>query len=315
MSTPPATGNMKPEEPTVASSATPVPSQSASASTPGAPPGFKLVKVRKPDGSIVTVKRKLSPEEAAAPSAPVAAQPTPALKPSAEISKIVTVRQPDGTLIKVRRAVKNQNETPAAVPHGESDAGAGEKTAAKPLSAGASQPDPTKDLKQVVASESKDVSTPLDQKAVDAPTTRTVEKDKPAPGAGPADAVVTEANLASMQDALDEQKNFFRQRKRHQFKTRLLRRVAAIAGSAVPAIEIGDMMDGDEILSDDDWSVDEDDDDDHDDHDDHGNMSDAEHDIRHGAEDEQAHATDDDDKTLEHNSNGMYCLPTAAAYF
>src|ERR1700753_1614977 len=44
----------------------PKPAKDAAKRVSKAPPGYKFVKVRKQDGSVVTVKRKLSPEELAA---------------------------------------------------------------------------------------------------------------------------------------------------------------------------------------------------------------------------------------------------------
>ncbi|OIW25465.1 hypothetical protein CONLIGDRAFT_648490 [Coniochaeta ligniaria NRRL 30616] len=310
MSAPSATGDMQPGEPAAAPSAVPLPAAAPSrlvpTSTPNPPPGYKLVKVRKPDGSIVTVRRKLTGEEAAAAGASATPQTASTSKPSGETSTIVTVRQPDGTLVKVRRAVKKEDETPTAAPRSVLDEGAANNTTGKLQSTEPNQSDVNKGVKEAMASGPKDTSTPPAPKEADAPATHDVEKGTTALPTGPAEPVTADANQAGMQDALDEQKNFFRQRKRHQFKTGLLRGVAAIAGSAVPAIEIGDFMDGDEMLSDDDWSVDEDedhDDRDHDTPDGHDGMSDAERDVHHGAVENDTRSTEDDDKTLRHDSN------------
>jgi len=323
MTTPSATGDLKSEGPTAAPSGASVPeappAQSAPKPTATAPPGFKLVKVRKPDGTIVTVKRKLSPEEAAGTGNAVLAPATTTSNTSGEAFKIVTVRQPDGTLVKVKRPVKDQEDTPASAPRKESNEGAAEKTTAKPLTTESSPAEAKREAKEPVASGAKDAPAPADQKKDDASATRTVAIGSSAPVA--AENTSAEADQAAIQEALDEQTNFFRQRKTHQFKARLLRGVAAIAGSAVPAIEIGDhFMDGDEIISDDDWSVDEDDDhdyeddDDHDGHDDHDNTIEAAHDLHHGAQDGQSRSADDDDKTLGNNSSGMSCPSTASLH-
>lgn len=255
------------------------------------------------------MKRKLTGEEAAAAGASVTAQATSSPKPSGENSTIVTVRQPDGTLVKVRRTVKKEDESPAVASRQATVAGEGaaQNAAAKLQS---TEPKPSavsKEVKEVAAPDTKNTPTAPAQKETDAPTTSATEKERTAPVTAPAEPLTTEPSQAATQEALDEQNNFFRQRKRHQFKTRLLRGVAAIAGSAVPAIEIGDLMDGDEELSDDDWSIDEDED--RDDHDGHDGISDAEQDTHHGAEN-GTHATDDDDKTLQHDSNGKFLPDT-----
>lgn len=70
------------------------------------PPGYKLVKVRKADGTIATVKRKLTPEEAAA--AGTTLESIVSADTQANNFKIVTVRKPDGTLVKVKRAVNSE---------------------------------------------------------------------------------------------------------------------------------------------------------------------------------------------------------------
>jgi len=99
-----------------------------------APPGYKLIRVRKADGSVVTVKKKLSPEELAAEKETAAPKPRGVAKgangtqtanggtadaTSAESKpaayKVVVVRMPDGTLGKVKRPVTATDSVAAAV--------------------------------------------------------------------------------------------------------------------------------------------------------------------------------------------------------
>ena len=76
-----------------------------------APPGYKLVKVRKVDGTIVTVKKKLSPEELAAENTNTTA---PATIPESKTDyEVVVVRMPDGTLRKVKRPLGSTRPIPA----------------------------------------------------------------------------------------------------------------------------------------------------------------------------------------------------------
>ncbi|KAK0649541.1 hypothetical protein B0T16DRAFT_456949 [Cercophora newfieldiana] len=101
----------RPEGPSSATSST---KPNASSTKPvKAPPGYKLVNIRKPDGSIITVKKKMSPEELAAQATPLEgmeAKPETLKSEVKELAastgeqqKIIVVRMPDGTLGKVRR--------------------------------------------------------------------------------------------------------------------------------------------------------------------------------------------------------------------
>lgn len=76
----------------------------ADSHTPGTASGYKIVKIRKPDGSIITVKRPVKPEgpgDGASTALPAGPQDSPGAKPF----KIVTVRKADGSLVKVKRPV------------------------------------------------------------------------------------------------------------------------------------------------------------------------------------------------------------------
>lgn len=79
------------------------------------PPGFKFVKVRKPDGTIVTVKRKLSPEEQAAQEATVnesSESSTSKTKPSQnETAKSPTAVSPTKTTVTSSQASPTHSPT------------------------------------------------------------------------------------------------------------------------------------------------------------------------------------------------------------
>lgn len=165
------------------------------------PPGFKLIKVRKPDGTIVTVKKKLTPEELEkqqhAQAAPTPAATTDATEKKATEFKIITVRMPDGTLAKVKRPIQPDEA---------------EKLAAAPAQTPTSKPeDPNKE-------------TP------DECTTKTPDEI----------AALREQQLAS------------KHHRRSRFKHALLFGFIGAAGATLP-----DLVDGDEMVSDSDFSDDE----------------------------------------------------------
>lgn len=244
----------------------------AESKAPGSPPGYKLVKVRRPDGTTATVKRKLSPEETvAAPNAqPPATEAaikkdtTPAVGEAPKF-KIVSVRKPDGSLVKVRRQLQPGEEAP---------------------------PSPAAEVKKSISAVSSEKQSPEPKDAAPATTkssTGMVVSSTEKSANGMEDAAVKEPSLeeqGAMQDALRQQEEYNRDVRSHRFKSNLLRGFGVILGSTIPALEVGDFMDGDEILSDDEFS--EDDDDFYNDH----------HD---GHEDD-----DDDEKTIEADGHGMF---------
>jgi len=213
------------------------PREAAPAPTPRAPPpGYKFIKVKKPDGTIVTVKKKLSPEElqrqqqqqqqeTQAPKSDAAetGKTTTTTKTSTASSgveyKIITVRMPDGTLAKVKR--------PATTAAAEKPAGsAGDATTADPPpSANASGDD--KAAKDTAA-----------------------EKGADASGATELPELTPEGK-----EALRDQDLHFKQQRRGRFGTALLLGLVGAAGTVLP-----DLVDGDEIISDSDLSDDDDDD-------------------------------------------------------
>lgn len=253
------------------------------------PPGFKLVKVRKADGSIVTVKRKVTAEElAAGTDVSDTAQSTSTANSSGTSFKIVTVRRPEGSLVKVRRTVNAQDQHLSAAFHGENAGGLPKNTTAE---APSNRPAQCQD-----AVKAPDPGEDSDHKEGEAAAPKPSDVNKVAHIQDLAIPVKPDSDQAAVQEALDEQKKSFRERKMRRFKKSLFRGVAAVAGASVRTLDIGDFMEGDEILSDDDWSVD-------DDNDGSGDLSDAGNDV---------HGADEDEKTLDQENSGMspWCCPT-----
>lgn len=102
-------GTVRPSKPTG--------SEHASNSAFRAPPGYKLIKVRKADGTIITVKKKLSPGEYTDQHKD---KPDETTNSGIEY-KIVTVRMPNGSLAKVKRPIKpgTDAESQDTTPHGQ----------------------------------------------------------------------------------------------------------------------------------------------------------------------------------------------------
>ncbi|KAK0716359.1 hypothetical protein B0H67DRAFT_610877 [Lasiosphaeris hirsuta] len=191
-----------------------------------APPGYKFIKVRKPDGAIVTVKKKLSPKEledqqqlktqsqAGAPKTDAAA--TEAKKDGVEY-KLITVRMPDGTLAKVKR------------PASKTGAGSTEK--------------PTSHAAPAAAA-----STGFDH-----PLAVTASRREP-------DAVLITTTTAPENPLTAEEKKALREQDLHNKQQRRVRFQAALLFGLVGAADtvLPDLVDGDEIMPESDLSDDED---------------------------------------------------------
>jgi hypothetical protein len=264
--------------------------------------GYKLVKVRKPDGAIVTVKRKLSPGEATAAPAPVqdSTTCTTVSSPAVETRqfKIVTVRKDDGTLVKVRRLVDKQSEDAEK-----------KQTAGKDAD--------SRDLKSTnTATEMKSTTDkPNPTTKTGTPATKGTEGAKVANVVGPGAVSVADKpkfvdgspngkpNERELADALAEQAIYNKGRRSHRFKSSLLSGFGMALGAALPSLELShNFEDGDEILSDDDddYSVDDDD---------HGRGSgaDDDHDVGHDMSDDlQARHAVDDGTGREVENSGMF---------
>lgn len=242
--------------------------------TKAPPPGFKWVKARKPDGTFITAKKRLTPEELEAQKKAEAANPTPtapktdtpntngtpaeATTPDAAVQyKVITARKPDGTLVKVKRPLKPGETVPTA-------------TTKKPAAVAPSATAP--------ASSDSDAATKKETMSSDASTAA------PEPELSAAD-----------KELLREQALANKKHRRGRFGTALLVGLLGVAGSTLP-----DLMDGDEIMSDSDMDLSEDDDYDDDDDDDHHDPDDA----HPNAENQKADANEP--------SSGSNLVPVAA---
>ena len=198
---------------------------SASATVARPPPGFKFVKVKKPDGTVVTVKKPLTAEEIAA-----------AAQKSATDGQfeIVTVKKPDGTLAKVRRPIR---------PSAESKVASATTTTTKP----APQPPST-----IQTADAKTSPVPVPAKTTTTTITHkaaAVQNPKSAAAPTPTTDAIEPAKTqtSDYQAALRAQEEYQKKQSRHKFKNALRAGLVRTAASAV----------GDGILhmSDDDGSL------------------------------------------------------------
>lgn len=251
------------EQPSPAIKPTTSKSQNGAAKPKSPPPGYKLVRRRKEDGTMITVLRKMTPEELEA-----AGQKEPATAPNEGVQyKIVTVRNTDGSYIRVKRPVRSVEIASS--------------TAATTCPARPTQ-----------------VSTPMEKSATNSIPPNVDSKDQRISGVktSPVTGIIAEepidsetapvaqaqGNNVDMEAALAEQKAYFRKQRTHKYKQSLIRGLGTIAGSAVGHTDFHDsndshgdhssshdIQDGDIIDSDDDWSDDDMDNDHHDHDDDH----------------------------------------------
>jgi len=282
-----------------------------------APAGYKIVKVRKPDGTLATVKRKLAPGEEPTTSAPAEAAPTDngASKTSdgPPKFKIVTVRKADGTLVKVRRPITNssqvaESEEKSAI-HGNAQP-VEPSTVVAESSTAVDKSSSTTAIDPAVVSRAVEAPKPTiaaanptnDPKGSHAVVPVTTDADKLKPSDDSSDFRAAERELAG---ALAEQAIYNRQKRTDRLKSSLMRGFGMAVGSALPGLEIShDFEDGDEIMSDDDdWSVDDGDGDDGHDVDGH-DLSD------------ELHASNEADHSTGHEveNDGMPFQSTAAGH-
>ncbi|KAF2993855.1 hypothetical protein E8E13_000404 [Curvularia kusanoi] len=223
---------------------TPTPQNGAAKPKPP-PPGYKLVRRRKEDGTLITVLRKMTPEELEA-----AGQKEPITAPNEGVQyKIVTVRNTDGSYTRVKRPVKSTEAVTS--------------TATTPTPASPTQaPTPTENS-----------STDSIHRKVNAKTGVIVEKSL---DGETAPAVQAQGSNIDMEAAIAEQNANFKKQRSRKYKQALIRGLGTIAGSAVGQMNFHDsdnshgghsgshdIQDGDIIDSDNDWSDDDLDDDHH----------------------------------------------------
>ncbi len=229
------------------------PSASAPATVARPPPGFKFVKVKKPDGTIVTVKKPLTAEEIAAVA-----------KKSATDAQfeVVTVKKPDGTLAKVRRPIR---------PSAESKIASTTTTTTKP----ATQPPPAI---QTVDAKKSNVPVPVPANTTTTPQkAAAVQNAKSAAAPTPKTDAIEPAKTqtSDYQAALRAQKEYQKKQSRQKFKNALRAGLVKTVASAVG--------DGIMHMSDDDGSLGGSDDSDDDDR---GSIGDKEKSNGHSTEHE-----------------------------
>ncbi|KAH8660022.1 hypothetical protein BX600DRAFT_438248 [Xylariales sp. PMI_506] len=229
---------------------------------------YKVLKVRMPDGSLKWVKRPVAPADKN-----VAAKPTTAA-PSTNNTTFHT----KGSTLQGPKAAGSNTESinnSSSIPPPKLQAKPKEGVQAKVNSAeSSSKVQVTSKPKEVVSEPTQLVESPkkLDENAATEVTSATTE-------------------LSLNHEALQAQNDYYRQKRRHQFKTTLLRGLASSTAHTMldfSAFESGDEAFGSDISSDDDHDDDHGDghdDDDHHHHDDHddGNST-VSHDGRDGHE-------------------------------
>jgi hypothetical protein len=228
-----------------------------STNKPAPLPGYKLVMIRREDGSEATVMRKMTPTE-------LAVNEQRGLLPTALESgvgyKIVTVRNKDGGYIKVKRPIKSAES--------REDSQTAETSSNEAISTAIKVTEAVLETNSKDQSPQADISSNMpDDGAERLAEVRLAQPSKAADGSPDMDA------------AMSRQKEYFRRRRMQKFKGSLIRGFGTVLGSSVghsdfyghhDSDQVGrghfdDIQDGDIIDSDQDWS-DEDPDDNGDDH-------------------------------------------------
>lgn len=280
------------QPPSVAKPATATTGPSGNAgATPAAAVKYKIVSITQPDGSIKKFKRPIlqgndSGNAATKPSKTTAApNDSGATKGPATKYKIVVIPQPDGSMKKFKRPIVESSGSAVTQPlKATPAASATEATKAPTENPGTTTSNETKDSK--VAAKPTPATVTRDAKA-DIPQE---EQEKP-----------VEMDPASLQRALDEQKNNSRERKMHGFRSKLTRGLAMAIGSSIPAFEISsDHQAGDIEMSDDDYSDDDDMEDD--------GMNDVDDNEIHDHDGQDGHSS----AVEQHHDHGKTFAPTAA---
>lgn len=230
----------------------------------GPPPGYKLIKRRKEDGTFITIARKMTPEELE-----TTLPKKPAITPDFATSdidsrnqegiayNIITVRDSDGALIRVKRPIKAGYQTCTPSSPAGTTRGVAMASTDRQEEPAQSQSIPNSELKSPEMSAF--VSVIASEAAQAADSAGSVTKEKP---------IDTEA-------ALLQQKETHRQKRMQKFRGSLIRGFGAILGSSTGHLDLnmddnfqhshelaGDIEDGDIIDSDQSWSDDDDDDND-----------------------------------------------------
>jgi len=242
---------------------------------PKAPPGYKIVKYRKDDGTECYAKKKLTPDELAA-----------------------TTNKPiEGTAASSAEATASATQAADGVASAAKAPPKAKKTKAAPTKAA----DGATTSKAVKGSAESQGSKGLSTSKSDA---EAVARGPPEEGSGGAAALSQE----EVQRALEEQQQHFREKRLHRFKQSFLTGALRIAGSAIPALEIsghhGDGHHGDGDNDGDDGDLDSLSDFDHDDDDDDHHGSGGGSDEHHDGGDDHDHGDRDLDADGSHHGDG-----------
>lgn len=243
-----------------------------------APPGYKLVKARMPDGTIKTFRKKFAAGEEA-PSTPV----TP-VTPSAPKTPTTATKDAAPAVSPTSNAPVADNKDTVTTPSTERKLEANKvATSAKP-SSNLSSPKalPAKDAVEKDAPIKAGPTSPKDggAKTAEAPP-KTTETPKDNTGADVKDREVAGQSKATgsgepatdLETALAEQKLHHRARRMHRFKNQIASGMTRVAVSAIPALDISDSHHGNNGHGDMD-----DDDDDYDDYSDDDDIHQSSHD-------------------------------------
>lgn len=228
----------------------------------GPPPGYKLIKRRKEDGTFITVARKMTPEELE-----MAAQKAPASETgcgTASMSstgkegtayKIITVRDSDGAVIRVKRPVKAERPACTTSSPAEKANGVALESADRHENTAQSTAVHDSEFKSPTMSAFADVIASGAAKATD--TVSPVVKERP---------IDSEA-------AILQQKETYRRKRMQKFRGSMIRGFGTVLGSSIGHLDLtaddefyhshepaGDIQDGDIIDSDQSWSDDDEDD-------------------------------------------------------
>jgi hypothetical protein len=247
---------------------------------PAEPAKYRIISIPQPDGTIKKFKRPIleDKDSSSAATQPSKVGSTSNISGAIEYT-IVVIPQPDGSMKKFRRPIvegsgsSNTARKPPKKTSTESSTEAAKGLAKSPPTTASGM---AKDLK----AGAKPITATPAATATECTKPEVLQAEQ---------ENTTGMDHASLQRALDQQKQNMRQRKMSGFRSKLTRGLATAIASSIPAFEISShQQDGDIEMSDDDYSDNEDIDDIDDNHD-HG----------HGEYDQEGH-----------HEHGKILLPT-----
>ncbi|KAH8660203.1 hypothetical protein BX600DRAFT_438418 [Xylariales sp. PMI_506] len=244
------------------------------------PPGYKVLRVRDKDGKIITVLRKLTPEELTAQSS--AKQGIDASNGTASTTK---AEYPAAVQACTKEKADASN---SGQPSDNSTVSEKPQPPSKLLNAAEGS---TNSKSRIAAQESapERVTNSLD------PTKTPKDVAKCVPGSPhetPEALAESTHDENALQAALEQQHKNRKNRAMGRFKTSIWQGFVRVTGSAIPTIDIGDIHHGDQVISDYDSDISEDHDDDDNDAHDHSESLDGSH---------HRHSTDSNERGEHHD--------------